>query len=122
MGTLFPDSDEYPDHQPVASPLGELTLPKLKVRVGIPLAAITLSVPGLLPVQPQPQQPDDPPYENQAPVPHRVQALRESTSSDMPFNNFDWPVPQRLSSNAHLMMSSTNAALLFGDAPSTSRD
>jgi hypothetical protein len=40
----------------------------------------------------------------------------------MPFNQFDWPVPQRRSSNAHLAMSSTNHALLFGDTPTTTQD
>jgi hypothetical protein len=69
----------------------------------------------------------DPPQEDYAPV-NRVgrQAITwvssATSQAHVPFNQFDWPVPQRRSSNAHLMMPSTNTTLLFGDTPSTTQD
>jgi len=63
-----------------------------------------------------PQQADDPPSEDySSPVSYSLDRGVQTTSSPMPFNQYDWPVPQRRSSKAHLMMSSTNAALLFGN-------
>jgi hypothetical protein len=68
----------------------------------------------------QPQQADDPPREDySAPVSYSLDRGVQSTSSDMPFNGGDWPVPRSRPSNAHLMMSSTNAALLFGSSSSS---
>ena len=68
----------------------------------------------------QPRQADDPPSDDySAPVSYSRDRGVQSTSSDMPFNNHDWPVPRGLSSKVHLMMPSTNAALLFGSSSSS---
>jgi hypothetical protein len=63
------------------------------------------------------QQDDDASNEGTtAPVAYSLDPGEQSTSGvPLPFNNFNWPVPQRRSTHAHLITSSTNAALLFGD-------
>ncbi len=70
------------------------------------------------------RQADDPPREDYSAPSSFLRDLGvQSTSGEpIPFTNSNWSVPQRRSSNVHLMMSSTNTALLFGDAPSTSLD
>ena len=117
-----------PDHDPIPSGVQDLKDAAPKVaRVG--LLSITLYQPPLQVAPPypvavqaieQPRQADDPPSDGYAaPVSYSRDRGVQSTSSDMPFNNHDWPVPRRLSSNAHLMMPSTNAALLFGSSSSS---
>ncbi len=118
-----------PDHKPLASPLDDS---KNTVHAAFTLS-VTLSgmysgavIQSNLAIQATPvvRQADDPPREDYSAPPSFLRDLGvQSTSGEpIPFNNSNWPVPQRRSSNVHLLMSSTNAALLFGDTPSTSLD
>jgi hypothetical protein len=117
-----------PDHKPLASPLDG-------VKKTAPRSALTITVTayGLCPTTlPLPrveaavgmvqaaEQADDPPQEDfLAPVSYRLDRGVSTTADPAPFVQNNWPVPQRRSSNEHLMMYSTSAALLHGDAAST---
>ena len=114
-----------PDHKPIPTGFENLkhAAPKI-VRTGV--FSITLC-PTLPVIQPhpvvqaieQPQQADDPPSKDYLPpVSYSLDRGVQTTSSEMPFNQHDWPVPQRRSSSVHLTMASTNAALLFGSTSS----
>ena len=124
-----------PDHEPIPSGVEDLNDAAPKVgRAGVVL--ITLYQPPLPLVQPhpvvqaikQPRQADDPPSEDySSPVSYSLDRGVQTTSGAMPFNQHDWPIPPRRPSNAHLTMSSTNAALLFastssGDMPFNNHD
>jgi hypothetical protein len=64
---------------------------------------------------------DDPPEEDRlAPESYLRDRGAQSTGATMPFSNFDWPILQRRASIAHMAMSSTSHALLFGDSQSAS--
>ena len=126
MAPLLP-----PDHKPLASPLDDMkiTVPgalTLSVTVHGMCPATVQAIQSNLAIQPTPvvRQADDPPREDHSAPPSYLRDLgAQSTSgAPIPFNNSNWPVLQRRSSNAHLMMSSTNAALLFGDTPATPLD
>ena len=117
-----------PDHKPLASPLDDRKNTAHAVFTLITLSGIdpAVVIQSNLAIQAPPvvRQADDPPREEYSAPPSFLRDLGvQSTSGEpIPFNNSNWPVPQRRSSNVHLMMSSTNAALLFGDTPSTSLD
>lgn len=118
-----------PDHKPLASPLDD----RKNTFHAVCTLSATLSgmypaavVQSNLAIQATPvvRQADDPPREDYSTPPSflRDVGVQSTSGEPIPFNNSNWPVPQRRSSNVHLMMSTTNAALLFGDAPSTPLD
>ena len=117
-----------PDHKPLASPLddGRNTAHAVFTLVTLsgmdPAAVIQSNL--AIQVTPVVRQADDPPREDHSAPPSFLRDLGvQSTSGEpVPFNNSNWPVPQRRQSNVHLMMSSTSTALLFGVAPPTSLD
>lgn len=121
MAPLLP-----PDHRPVPSPLDDTTK-ILGVAFQLAMVVRGMSVEPIpaIPrdsiVQPSPvvlgREADDPPEEDRlAPESYLHDRGAQSTGARMPFSNFDWPVPQRRLSVAHMAMSSTSQALLFGDS------
>jgi hypothetical protein len=114
MSDLFPDAPEF-RHIPEAG----VTLKEATVCACL-VSAMVWPCPKLE------HHLDHGPHHEQAEIlhPQRDGVLTSGSSADvpMPFNQFDWPVPQRRSSNAHMMMSSTNMTLLFGDTPTTTQD
>ncbi len=115
VGILFPHSEEYPNHEPVASPLDELTLPRL-VNAGVVSLVVAMAVQELCPNY---ESTEDPPHEDQAPIALPINPLSAmgSTSAAVPFfGNIDSTaaqvVWQRRMLSVTQTMPSTNVALL----------
>lgn len=83
MGTLFPNSEEHPDHRRVPSPLDVVTL-----RFGVVHTVVGVTVGGLCP---RVEVVEDPPSADHTPVSYRVSppGAIGSTSANPFFGNID---------------------------------
>jgi hypothetical protein len=110
-----------PDYEPIPDLTERIkdTAPTV-IRLGVVTVTLYQPVqivppyPVVLAVEP-PKQADDPPSEDySAPVSYSLDRGVQSSSSGVPFNNFDWPVASRRTTlHPSQMTFSTSAALLF---------
>ena len=106
MAPLLP-----PDHKPLASPLDDMknTVPDAAFTISVTLSgmcpAAVQAIQSNLAIQLTPvvRQADDPPRVDYSAPPSFLRDLgvQSTSGGPIPFNNSNWPVPQRRSSNAH---------------------
>jgi hypothetical protein len=114
-----------PDHKPIPTGIERVKeAAPAAVRSGVIALSVYQPVGEMIYPDPvvqaikQPDDPDDPERADYSvPLSYMKERGVQSTSDAMPFNNFDWPVPQRrVGLHPSQMMFSTNAALLFGSS------